>query len=70
MKVGILITARLKSTRLPKKVLKKLGDKPLISHLIDRMRDVHLADSITIITSPISQDDDLEKFANQTQVNC
>ena len=70
MKVGVLITARLKSTRLPKKVLRPLGGRPMISHLIDRMRRVHLADTVTIITSTVEQDDELADFAADYGVGC
>ena len=38
MKVGYLIIGRLKSTRLPKKLLLKIKGKPIISHLIDRLK--------------------------------
>ena len=70
MKVGVLITARLKSSRLPRKVLRTLGDKPMIAHLIDRMRHVHLADSVSVITSIVDQDNDLELFCQEYGVNC
>ncbi|WP_404417410.1 cytidylyltransferase domain-containing protein [Marinospirillum sp.] len=70
MSSGVLITARLKSTRLHRKVLRKIGDKPMIAHLIDRMREVHLADSVTVITSTIAQDDELADFCKSYGVNC
>ena len=40
MKIGFFITARLKSTRLPKKLLKILDDKLLIENVIDRIKEV------------------------------
>jgi len=70
MKIGVLITARLKSTRLPKKVLRSLGGRPMIAHLIDRMRRVHLADTVVVITSTVEQDDDLAAFAADYGVDC
>lgn len=70
MKVGVLITARLKSTRLPRKVLRPLGGRPMVAHLIDRMRRVHLADTVTVITSTVEQDDELAAFADDYGVGC
>jgi spore coat polysaccharide biosynthesis protein SpsF len=70
MKIGVLITARLKSTRLRKKVLRSLGGRPMISHLIDRMRNVHLANSVAVITSTVPQDDELVEFAVDYGVDC
>jgi len=37
MKIGFLITARLKSTRLPKKLLLKINGREIIRHMIDRL---------------------------------
>ena len=51
MKSGFLITARLKSTRLKKKVLKKINNKPLISHMIERIKYFGKFDKIIICTS-------------------
>ena len=70
MRVGVLITARLKSNRLTRKVLRDLEGKPLIAHLIDRMHQVHLADSVSIITSTVPQDDELENFCDHHGVKC
>ena len=59
---GILITARLKSTRLPMKALIDVNGKPLLSHQIERIR---MACDIPIIicTSSHPQDDPLIDFA-------
>ena len=70
MKIGALITARLKSTRLTKKVLRPLGGRPMISHLIDRMRRVHLADTVVVITSTVEQDDELAEYTVGYGVEC
>ena len=34
MKTFIILPARINSTRLPKKLIKKIGDKTLIEHMI------------------------------------
>ena len=51
MKNIICIVARTNSTRLPQKVLKKIGDRMLIEHLIDRMKLSVEFDEIYICTS-------------------
>ncbi len=69
MKTAILITARLKSTRLPKKVLKPVHGRPMIAHLLDRLKLSQRSDDIIICTSPLEQDTPLVDFAAQEGVN-
>lgn len=70
MKTAILITARLKSTRLPLKVLKTIHDRPMIGHLLDRLKLARRPSQIVICTSPIPQDDPLVELAAQEGVQC
>jgi len=70
MKSAILITARLKSTRLPKKIIKPIHGKPMIKHMLDRLKLAKSQNKIIICTSTFSQDDPLEKIANQENVLC
>jgi len=70
MNTMILITARLKSTRLPKKVLKPLKGRPMICHLIDRLKRSKKTDGIVLCTSPVGQDDPLEETAKQEGIEC
>ena len=70
MKTAFLITARLKSTRLPKKVLLKVQGKPLIIHMINRIRHAKNINKIIICTSTNAQDDPLEEIANQQKIDC
>ena len=63
MKTAILITARLKSTRLPQQVLKELAGRPMLAHLIDRLRLSRRAEQIILITSVLAQDYPLVAFA-------
>ena len=70
MKTGILITARLKSTRLPKKIIKTIHGKPMIKHMLDRLKLAKHPSEIIICTSTVDQDDDLEKLARQENVLC
>ena len=70
MKVGYLITGRLKSTRLPKKLLLEIKGKPIISHMIDRLKLTTKVDEIIICTSTNDQDRPLEDIAKQNGVEC
>jgi spore coat polysaccharide biosynthesis protein SpsF len=65
MKTAILITARLKSTRLPKKVIKPIQGKPMLVHMLDRLKLAHHPEEIIICTSPAPQDDPLIEIAQQ-----
>lgn len=70
MKTAILITARLKSTRLPKKVIKPIQGRPMIVHMLDRLKLAQQPQEIVICTSPVAQDDPLEEIASQEGVQC
>lgn len=70
MKTAILITARLKSTRLPKKVLKEIVGRPMLAHLLDRLRLSRRAQQIILITSPVEQDDPLAEFCQDEGIDC
>ena len=70
MKSAILITARLKSTRLPKKIIKLIHGKPMIKHMLDRLKLAKTPSKIIICTSTITQDDPLEKIAKEEEVMC
>ena len=64
MSVVAIIQARLGSTRLPGKVLKKIIDKPLIELLLMRLSKSTELDSIIVATSIESEDDELQWFIN------
>ena len=69
-KSTFLITARLKSKRLPKKVLLEVQGKPLIVHMINRIKYAKKIDKIIICTSTNVQDDPLEEITKQENIYC
>lgn len=71
MKIGFLITARLKSTRLPLKIMKDLNGKPVIERIVERAKEIHgISDTnIIICTSPNLQDKPLIEIAKNTGVS-
>ncbi|MFC1735413.1 cytidylyltransferase domain-containing protein [Candidatus Hydrogenedentota bacterium] len=56
MKSAILITARLKSTRLPRKVVKEIKGRSMLCHMIDRLKLAKRPDEIVLITSDLEED--------------
>jgi len=70
MKVGYLITARLKSTRLPRKVLLEVGGEPFLAQMIHRLRKASSINEIVVCTSTNPQDDPLEELADAEGVGC
>jgi spore coat polysaccharide biosynthesis protein SpsF len=56
MKIGFLITARLKSSRLKFKLLKDLNGSTVIDRVIERAKKVNNCEYIILCTSEINQD--------------
>jgi spore coat polysaccharide biosynthesis protein SpsF len=70
VKTVFLITARMKSTRLPRKALADIAGRTAIGHLIDRLRRARRIDEIVICTSVHPQDDALVEAAAAEGVAC
>lgn len=67
-KTAVFVTARLKSTRLPRKVLLDVCGKPLLLHLIERVRLAQLPDFVVLCTSTHVNDDPLEELARGNDI--
>jgi len=50
MKYSIVIPARIASTRLPGKMLKSLGGKPVVQHVIERVQKVRNCQAVYVVT--------------------
>ena len=59
------IEARMTSSRLPGKVLLNAGGKPMLQHLVDRLRAVPSITKIVVATTSNTADDVLVDFANR-----
>jgi len=70
MKVLIIIQARFSSTRLPGKVLLKLSGKPMLWHLVQRMKQVKDSDELWIATSVNPADQPIVDFCKKEGINC
>jgi spore coat polysaccharide biosynthesis protein SpsF len=60
---AIIITARLGSSRLPRKVLTPLCGRPALERMVERMREARLVDRIVLCTTTEPEDAALEQFA-------
>ncbi|NBG89529.1 cytidylyltransferase domain-containing protein [Isachenkonia alkalipeptolytica] len=63
MKIGVIIQARMGSTRLPGKIMKKLQGKTVLEHVIERVKQSKLIDEIIIATTTHGRDDVIETEA-------
>jgi len=68
MKIGFLITARLKSERLPLKIIKDLNGKTVIERLIDRIKEIKDISEIVLCTSANPQDKLLVDIAKENDI--
>ncbi|HLD89001.1 MAG TPA: UDP-2,4-diacetamido-2,4,6-trideoxy-beta-L-altropyranose hydrolase [Candidatus Nanoarchaeia archaeon] len=69
MKVAAIIQARTGSTRLPKKVLLDISGKPMLVHVIDRVKMAKKVDEIIIATTTNKKDDVVVNIAKKEEVN-
>ena len=58
------------STRLPGKTLKKIGDKPMLWYLVERLKNSKKIDKIVIATSDHADDYAIEEFCHEIKLDC
>lgn len=68
MKIGLLITARLKSSRLPFKLLRDLNGYSIIEHVINRSKSISDIEEIVLCTSTNLQDKPLVEVAKKNDI--
>jgi len=67
-KVVAIVQARMGSTRLPGKVLKDLKGKPVLEHLIERLRQSSLIAELVIATTESAADDQIVQLVRNCGV--
>ena len=67
--VVCIIQARMGSKRLPGKVLMEFCGKPLLGHIIERVRKSKFVDKIVVATTDKSKDDKIEKLAENMRID-
>ena len=68
--VGIVIQARMGSTRLPGKVLMEFCSKPMLGFLIDLLYMYNLGLDIIVATSINSKDDKIKEYCDKNNILC
>ncbi len=69
-KVVAIIQARMGSTRLPGKVMLRLGNRSLLGFLVDRLSSARTLSSIVIATTAQMRDDSIVEEARRLGVDC
>lgn len=68
-RIGVLITARLKSSRLPLKIINPLGDSEVVAQVIRRAKQVSGCSEVILCTSAHPQDAPLARIALRERVS-
>lgn len=66
----IIIQAHMGSTRLKGKIMKKICGKEVLLHVYERCLRVENADKVIIATSTNSENDEIEEFCNEYNIEC
>lgn len=69
MKVAAIIQARRGSTRLPDKVFLELSNKPLLEHVVNRLKKADLLQEIIIATTDLPNDNLIETWADSNNIS-
>ena len=69
MRTLIIVQARMTSTRLPGKVMKIVCGKPLLEHLINRLKKVKCADQIVIATTVNETEDIIVELCKKLDIS-
>lgn len=69
MQTIAIIQARMGSTRLPGKVLRTIGDKPMLEHVIERAQASQTLDEVVVATTDREEDDVIKEAAHGLGVN-
>ena len=69
LKVVAIIQARMGSTRLPGKVLMKLGSQEVLGWVVQAARNIFGVDEVVVATSVSKQDDPIEDWCGSNNIN-
>lgn len=70
MKVNAIIQARCGATRLPEKVFAEIAGKPLLWHVVDRIKQTRLIGDVIVATSTNVRDDKIEGWCKKEDIKC
>jgi len=69
-RVVCVVQARMGSNRLPGKVLRELEGKPMLSHLLERLKLCRTFDQVVVATSLLEQDRPVAELARREGLSC
>ncbi len=69
-RVEVIIQARMGSNRLPGKVMMDLCGKPVLWHILQRVKQAKLVDEIVVATSAQKADDEIYNYLNSIGTKC
>lgn len=58
------------STRLPGKVLETIAGRPVLRHIVERLRAVPALDAVVVVTSERARDDAIAEFCGAHRMRC
>lgn len=67
-KFSAIVQARMGSTRLPGKIMKDLSGKPVLWHVVDRLKHSKKIDKVIIATTVLAEDDKVENFCEENNI--
>lgn len=70
MSVNAIIQARCGSTRFPNKVFALIDGKPLLWHVVNRLKYATKIDDIIVATTVSEKDDKIEEWCRENNVHC
>lgn len=70
MSVNAIIQARCGSTRFPNKVFALIDGKPLLWHVVNRLKYATKIDDIIVATTVSEKDDKIEQWCKENNVHC
>lgn len=70
MKIIAIIQARMESTRLPKKVLMNICERPILDHIVERVKQSKYIEKVVIATSTNEADNEINEFARSDKIDC
>jgi spore coat polysaccharide biosynthesis protein SpsF len=68
LNIAVIVQARVGSTRLPKKILKKIKNKMILDYVFERLKYCKRANDIILATTTNRNDDILEKYARENEI--
>jgi len=69
LNIVAIVQARMSSTRLPEKVLKKIKDRYVLDYVIDRLNLCKNLDNIVLATTTNKKDDKLQQYAIDKKID-